>query len=76
MSESKAPAAAAPAAQPAGGKVNIGGEGTLKEQAKLSGTKDVSEQLANAAPVREKDLHPSKTYAGDGDEVAEDEWDD
>ena len=72
----------APAAKPDEKKeegekfINIGGEGTLQNQAKLSGTADIGDDLANAAPRRDKDLHPSKTYAGDGDEVAEDEWSD
>ena len=47
----------------------------VQEHRKFGNGKDVSEELAHAAPKREKDLHPSNTYVGKGDEVAEDEWD-
>jgi hypothetical protein len=61
--------------------VNLAGEsikinqGVSADHRKYANGADVSDDLAHAAPKRDKDLHPSATYAGDGDEVDDDEWD-
>jgi hypothetical protein len=59
----------------AGEQLQTGKDPTAVDHRKFHNGKDVSTNLAHAAPVRDKDLHPSNTYVGDGDEVAEDEWD-
>jgi hypothetical protein len=43
--------------------------GEVADHRKHGNGKDVSDELAVSAPKREKDLHPSGTYEGDGDEV-------
>jgi hypothetical protein len=53
-------------------KINLG---VKADHRKFANGEDVSDDLAHAAPKRDKDLHPSATYAGDGDEVDDDEWD-
>ena len=52
--------------------ISIPGVGAGDVQALLSGTK-ISEPLA--AGAGSKDKHPSSCYQGNGDEVAEEEWD-
>jgi len=49
--------------------------GEVADHRKFGNGKDVSDDLAFAAPKRDKDLHPSNTYQGDGDEVDDAEWD-
>ena len=50
-------------------------EGETAAHRKFANGKDISDQLAVSAPKRDHDLHPSKTYEGDGDEVDDSEWD-
>ena len=50
-------------------------EGEVADHRKHANGKDISDELAVAAPKRDKDLHPSSTYQGDGDEVDDAEWD-
>lgn len=58
-----------------GQEIQVLKEGEVAEHRKFGNGKDVSDELAVAAPKRGYDLHPSSTYQGDGDEVADDEWD-
>ena len=55
-----------------GQKINVG---VKADHRKFVSGQDVSDELAHAAPKRDKDLHPSATYVGDGDEVDDSEWD-
>jgi hypothetical protein len=55
--------------------ITVLGKGETAEHRKFGNGKDVSDELAYAAPKRDKDLHPSNTYVGEGDEVDESEWD-
>ena len=57
-----------------GSTIKVLEKGEVAEHRKFGNGKDVSDELAHAAPKREKDLHPSKTYQGAGDEVDEAEW--
>jgi hypothetical protein len=59
----------------AGEDLKTGKDPTAVDHRKFHNGADISNNLAHAAPVRDKDLHPSNTYVGDGDEVDEDEWD-
>jgi hypothetical protein len=51
------------------------GKGETADHRKFGNGQDVSDDLVNSAPKRGKDLHPSNTYQGSGDEVDESEWD-
>jgi hypothetical protein len=57
-----------------GSTIKVLDKGEVADHRKFGNGKDVSDELAHAAPKREKDLHPSKTYQGAGDEVDEAEW--
>ncbi|GMI09185.1 hypothetical protein TrLO_g12382 [Triparma laevis f. longispina] len=59
----------------AGAEIKVLKEGETAEHRKFGNGKDVSDELAVSAPKRGYDLHPSSTYQGEGDEVADDEWD-
>ena len=67
-------AAAATVVKLAGSDIKVLDAGEKAEHRKFGNGKDVSDELAVAAPKRDKDLHPSKTYQGAGDEVDEAEW--